>query len=355
MTMVALEMIAPSPARRILLAGAGATLVAAASSAFAKDHRAAVQALAAIEAGIGGRAGVAALNTADGSWLSWRGGERFALCSTFKVALVGAVLTLIDQGKLAGEQRVPFTRADLLSYAPATSARVGEGAISVFDLCAAAVTLSDNTAANLLLGLVGGPAGLTARLRALGDPNTRLDRTEPSLNSNLPGDPRDTTTPIAYARTLRRLLLGDALAPVSRRRLTDWMIACRTGLERLRAGLPPDWTVGDKTGSGERGAINDVAIAWPPGHRARRGPFGDRTDGGESVRLEDGVAAAPPRIQAEGQSEGNLAASHFARAAFTWTGFSWAIQWPHSTVASVRLAHAARMGSARRESMVSQT
>jgi beta-lactamase class A len=276
------------PPRRRLLAGAGATLFTAASTTFAKDRRAAAQALAAIEAGIGGRVGVAALNTADGSWLSWRGDERFALCSTFKVALTGAVLTLIDQGKLAGERRVPFTRADLLSYAPATSARVGEGAMSVFDLCAAAVTLSDNTAANLLLGLVGGPAGVTGRLRALGDFTTRLDRTEPTLNTNLPGDPRDTTTPIAYARTLRRLLLGDALSSGSRRRLTGWMIDCRTGLQRIRAGLPPDWTVGDKTGSGERGAINDVAIAWPPG----RAPIMITAYLGGSTRSTADLAAA---------------------------------------------------------------
>jgi beta-lactamase class A len=137
--------------------------------------------------------------------------------------------------------------------------------MSVADLCAASVEVSDNAAANLLLRLIGGPADLTAWLRRTGDGTTRLDRDEPSLNTNLAGDPRDTTTPDAFVATLRTLLLGDALTDASRARLVAWMVACESGRARLRAGLPSDWRFGDKTGTGEGGAVNDVAIAWPPG------------------------------------------------------------------------------------------
>ena len=135
--------------------------------------------------------------------------------------------------------------------------------MTVNDLAAAAVELSDNTAANLLLTLVGGPAALTAWLRALGDPITRLDRNEPTLNSNLPGDKRDTTTPNAMVATMRRILIGNTLAPTSRVRLLDWMKASTPGLHRLRAGLPPNWSAGDKPGTGDNGAVNDLAILWP--------------------------------------------------------------------------------------------
>ena len=214
---------------------------------------------------MGGRVGVAALNTADGAWLRHRADERFAMCSSFKVLLAASVLARIDQGTLAPDRRVDYTRADLLDHSPRTQARVGQGFMSVADLCAAAVEVSDNGAANLLLGLTGGPAALTAWLRRIGDPTTRLDRTELSLNTNLPGDPRDTTTPQAFVATLDRLLLGRVLSAESRGRLADWMIKCETGRDRLRAGVPPTWRAGDKTGTGANGAVNDVAILWPPG------------------------------------------------------------------------------------------
>jgi beta-lactamase class A len=148
-----------------------------------------------------------------------------------------------------------------------TRARAAEGALSVRDLCAAIVEVSDNTAANLLLRLVGGPAAFTAYLRSLGDAQTRLDRDEPSLNTNLPGDPRDTTTPDAMRLTMSRFLFDDQLlSSASRQMLASWLVNCRTGLERLRAGLPAGWRVGDKTGTGANGATNDVACAWPPQH-----------------------------------------------------------------------------------------
>lgn len=187
------------------------------------------------------------------------------MCSTFKAPLAAAVLARVDAGALALDRMIPYAAPDLLEYAPVTRARLADGALSIHALCAASVEVSDNTAANLLLGLIGGPEGFTAFLRGLGDPTTRLDRNEPMLNTNLPGDPRDTTTPDAMAGTFRAMLLDPGvLSDASRARLFAWLERSKTGLARLRSGLPPDWRVGDKTGTGANGAANDVAIAWPP-------------------------------------------------------------------------------------------
>lgn len=227
--------------------------------------REATRSLEAIERDVGGRVGVFALDTGSGRTLERRADERFAMCSTFKWALVAAVLARIDRGELALDARVPFGAADLLEHAPITSARVADGAMTVEELARAAVLVSDNTAANLLLARIDGPAGLTRFARAHGDDVTRLDRDEPTLNENAPGDPRDTTSPRAMVTLMRAVLCGDALAPPSRERLLGWLRACETGKNRLRAGLPPSWAAGDKTGTGERGAVNDVAITWPPG------------------------------------------------------------------------------------------
>jgi beta-lactamase class A len=224
--------------------------------------------LAAIERRLGGRLGVAARST-DRVLVRHRADERFPLCSTFKVLAAAAVLARVDAGSEDLDQTVTYGAGDLLSYAPVTrktlEAGGGTARISVSELCAAALEWSDNTAANLLLARLGGPEGLTAWLRATGDPLTRLDRTEPTLNSAIPGDPRDTTSPEAMRATLDRLLLGSVLSAPSRERLEGLMVACHTGARRLRAGLPKDWTVGDKTGSGDNGSVNDVAILRPPG------------------------------------------------------------------------------------------
>lgn len=219
----------------------------------------------ALLARLGGRLGVYAIDTGSRAQLDLNGEERFAMCSTFKLLLAAAVLARVDAGALRLDHRVAFGAKDMVPYAPVTSARLAEGAMSVRDLCAAAMVLSDNPAANLLLPLVGGPSGLTRFLRDLGDPVTRLDRTEPELNTNLPGDLRDTTTPVAMARSMERLLAGPALTEPSRSQLIAWAVDSKTGRRRLRAGLPPGWEVGDKTGSGMNGAVNNVAIAWPPG------------------------------------------------------------------------------------------
>ena len=217
-----------------------------------------------IEAASGGRLGVAMLDTGSGKRSAYRADERFPMCSTFKPLAVAAVLARVDRGVEKLDRRIPFGKADLLDYAPVTTARVGEGGMTLADLCEAAITVSDNTAANLILATYGGPAGLTEYLRSIGDPTTRLDRFELELNEARPGDPRDTTTPAAMVSTMQVLLLGDALSTASRERLIGWLVANKTGNERLRAGLPAGWRAGDKTGTGYRGTTNDVAIVWPP-------------------------------------------------------------------------------------------
>jgi beta-lactamase class A len=220
-----------------------------------------------IEARLGGRVGLSILDTGNGKTLSWRGGERFAMCSSFKWVLAASVLARADQGQLRLIDTISYTSAQLLPHSPVTATHVKEGHMRIEDLCAAAVEESDNCAANLLLARIGGPKNVTAYARSLGDSVTRLDRNEPSLNENLPGDPRDTTTPDAMAQTMKTVLIGDALRADSRAKLLDWLRKSDTGAHRLRAGLPQSWSEGDKTGTGERGAAVDNAIILPP-HRA---------------------------------------------------------------------------------------
>lgn len=212
----------------------------------------------------GGRLGVSILDTQTGRRIRHRSDERFLMCSTFKWLAAAAVLARVDSGRERLDRRVVFGKDVLLDYAPVTSKHVGAPGMSVAELCAAAVNLSDNTAANLLLASMGGPTAITAFARSLGDKTTRLDRTEPELNLGSPGDIRDTTTPDAMLADLHRVLLGDRLTAGSRDLLLQWLRGCTTGLDALRAGLPANWTAGDKTGSGSHGETNDVAIIWPP-------------------------------------------------------------------------------------------
>ena len=222
-----------------------------------------------IEERTGGRLGVFALDTVTGRQLAHRPDERFAKCSTFKWVLAASVLARVDRTQLSLDERVSYGSADLLEYAPVTREHVADGFMTLDALARAAVIVSDNTAANLLLRKLGGPGALTDFIRSVGDPVTRLDRDEPTLNSNFPGDLRDTTSPRAMVTLIGEVLCGDVLSPARRHRLLGWLRACETGKKRLRAGFPQDWIVGDKTGTGAHNAINDVAIAVPPG----RGPI----------------------------------------------------------------------------------
>lgn len=246
-----------------ILAGVGAGAMPWAARA--GDAELAPGSLAGIEARVGGRLGVYSLDTGSGRTLSHRAGERFAMCSTFKWVLAAAVLARADHAGWAMDDVIPYSERDLLAYAPVTRGHVAEGGLPLESLLRAAVTISDNTAANLLLETIGGPEAWTRFVRSLGDRVSRLDRYEPELNSNVNGDPRDTTSPRAMVGLMRRVLCGDALPTGHRDRLLGWMRDCKTGRNRLRAGLPPDWDAGDKSGTGAHGAANDVAIAWPPG------------------------------------------------------------------------------------------
>jgi beta-lactamase class A len=220
--------------------------------------------IAAIETRIGGRIGVAALDTGNEKHLDYRAEERFPMCSTFKFLAAAAVLKRVDEKKERLERFVPYNAKDILEYAPVTKEHLKEGGMTLGALCEAAIEQSDNTAGNLLLNAIGGPAGLTNFVRALGDRVTRLDRIEPELNSAIPGDERDTTTPAAISSDMQRLLLGDALSEASRRKLDDWLQRNETGGSMIRAGVPKTWSVGDKTGRGSNGATNDIAIMRPP-------------------------------------------------------------------------------------------
>lgn len=257
--------------RSLLAASLAATVAMPLARVFAQTADAGpVARLAALERRHGGQLGVAILDTVGGRRINHRGEERFPMCSTFKWLAAALVLARVDRGEERLDRRVGFDAKDLVSYSPVTEKHAGAPGMTVAELCDAAVTLSDNTAGNLLLASFGGPAALTAFARSIGDTRTRLDRIEPELNEALPGDPRDTTTPAAMLGDLRELLLGDTLSPASRAQLTAWLVANKTGDARLRAGVPADWRAGDKTGtSNSRGATNDVAILWPPG----RGPL----------------------------------------------------------------------------------
>jgi beta-lactamase class A len=219
--------------------------------------------LAEIDKRSGGRLGCAVLNTSTGAVVAHRGDERFPMCSTFKASAVAFVLQRVDRRAERLDRRIVFSEHDILSHAPITKLHVGGDGMSVADLCAAAVTESDNTAANLLLASFGGPAALTSFWRAIGDTVTRLDRTELELNEGKPGDPRDTTSPIAMLENLRKFVLGDVLSPPSRKMFTKWLVANTTGDARLRAGFPRNCEIGDKTGTGGYQTSNDIAVIWP--------------------------------------------------------------------------------------------
>lgn len=219
---------------------------------------------ASIAAKSGGRLGAAMLDTGSGLTADLNGDERFPLCSTFKLLAAAALLARVDGDEENLDREIAVRPQDIVTYSPETENHVG-GAMSLAAVCAAAITLSDNTAGNLMLDALGGPQAVTAYARSLGDTVTRLDRTETALNEAAPGDPRDTTTPNAMVGDLRALLVGDALTARSKDQLITWLIANKTGDARLRAGFPEDWRVGDKTGSCNAETANDIAIAWPPG------------------------------------------------------------------------------------------
>lgn len=222
------------------------------------------QFLSQLETQAHGRLGVSAINTANQQRIDYRANERFPLCSTFKLIAVAAILQQSMHSPSLLQQRIQYSMQQVKDsgYAPITSQHVASG-MTVSELCAACISYSDNAAANLLLHILGGPAALTQFARSISDPLFRLDRWEPALNTALPNDMRDTSTPAAIADTLQRLLVGDVLANTQRALLLYWLKNNTTGNARIRAGVPKDWVVGDKTGTGAYGTSNDIGIIWP--------------------------------------------------------------------------------------------
>ena len=207
--------------------------------------------LHAIEERSGGRLGVVLLDWDGTALIDYRGDQRFAFCSAFKLALGGAALAADAKGSIDLEKEVRFTRADFVGYQPYVEQRLdGEaGVITLGDALDGTLLTSDNVAANMLIDALGGPSAVTAIWRSWGDPVSRLDRRETALNENRAGDDRDTSSPLAMAKAVRILLDGDVLGPVDEARLAGLLERSRTGLERVRAGLPDDWRAGDKTGT----------------------------------------------------------------------------------------------------------
>jgi beta-lactamase class A len=215
-----------------------------------------------IEAKSGGRLGVACRIAGTSAQFGYRENELFPMCSTFKTLAAALILHRVDGGIEQLERSIKIPHNAIIANSPTTKKFAG-GEMTVAQLCEAAVTVSDNGAANLLLESFGGPPQLTAYLRSIGDSVSRLDRIEPELNESLPGDERDTTSPLAMVEDYERLALGNSLSDKSRAQLVEWLVANKTGDERIRAGLPKGWRCGDKTGTGDRGSTNDAAVIWP--------------------------------------------------------------------------------------------
>ncbi|MGE5207917.1 MAG: class A beta-lactamase [Alphaproteobacteria bacterium] len=249
----------------LLLLLAASTSAAPAASSSPKKEDDFANRIAAIEARVNGQIGVAALDTGSDKRLDYRSKEHFPMCSTFKFLAAAAVLQKVDQEKEKLDRLISYKAKDILEYAPVTKAHLKDGGMTLGALCAAAIEQSDNTAGNLLLDAIGGPVGLTSFARSLGDDTTSLDRKEPELNSAIPGDERDTTTPAAMCADLQQVLLGRVLSESSRHQLEDWLRHNETGALMIRAGVPKTWSVGDKTGQCGNGATNDIGIIRPSG------------------------------------------------------------------------------------------
>ncbi len=283
--------------RRYFLLGLAALPVAAGAAPRRRDGaRAALRRLR-DRLGPGGRLGVAAWEGRSGRSLGLDPSGHYALCSTFKLPLAALMLAGAERGRWRLSDEIRFGAGDLLDYAPVVRAQLARGRMTIEAMCAAIVEVSDNAAANLLLRRIGGPSALTAFIRSCGDRVTRLDRYETQLNSNFPGDLRDTTSPAAMLALMRVLLFGGRLRPESRARLAGWMVNASTGRERLRAGFPAGWRVGDKTGNGANGAANDIGFAIPPG-RAPILVASYASGGNAPVGVRNAVHASIARIVA---------------------------------------------------------
>lgn len=254
--------------RTLLLAGGASFLLGGCAVAEARRGNAAMitQKLAELERQSGGRLGLMAIAHAGGrpGRLGYRESERFPFCSTFKIMLGAAMLHRSVTETDLLQRRVRVLKADLVTYSPVTGKIAGADAgMPISELCKAAMQYSDNTAANLLIRELGGIGAVNEFARGIGDTDFRLDRLETALNSALPGDERDTTTPLMMAQTLQKLTLGEALPPAQRATMVEWMRGNTTGGARIRAAMPSHWLIGDRTGGGDYGTTNTIGVIWP--------------------------------------------------------------------------------------------
>jgi len=284
----------------LILALAGASLTAGCqripvnlASQFATQTQA-------VERSTGGRVGVALVDQYESVLLEHRGDERFAFCSTFKLFLAGMALDGSRAGAWSLDDRLPLAKSDIVSHSPATDTFLRQGSIPMGEAARAAVVLGDNTAANLLLRKMGGIFAFNDWMKRHFDKTTHLDRYETALNQNLAGDVRDTSTPNQIARSAAGLVLGHWLPDEERQTLRDWLVESATGLDRIRAGLSPEWIVGDKTGTcggAGRSSYNDLAFILPNGPKGEGYVF--------AVYLDD------PKAEA---ADANAAIASIARA-----------------------------------------
>ncbi|WP_260925091.1 class A beta-lactamase [Novosphingobium sp. 9] len=257
--------------RRNFTLGAGAMVLSACVGARAPKEDPALR-LRALEKAAGGRLGAFVYDTGSGRSFGWRVDERFCHCSTFKLSLAALALRESDARRLDLAENLSFGRADILGYSPVVEAHLAQGHLTIRALAEAVQTVSDNAAANVLMHRLGGPQAVTAFWRQIGDGVSRIDSYEPGVNVIPAGTQENSTTPRAMAQTVRRIVLGDVLHPASRDVLRGWMAETQSGLQRIRAGIPPDWRGLDKTGTGMRKGVgnktNDLAVLMPPGGKA---------------------------------------------------------------------------------------
>jgi beta-lactamase class A len=283
--------------RSLLLAAIASPVAGFALPAFAANSnissRTAQEELKRIESAARGRLGVSALNMANDNRVEYRAEERFPLCSTFKVMVAAAILQRSASETPLLQKRIRYTKEQVekSGYGPVTQKHVADG-MTIAELCAATLQYSDNAAANLLMTELGGPAAVTAYMRSIGDDVFRLDRWEPELNTAVPGDERDTSTPAAVERSLEKMVLGNALATPQREQLVSWLKGNTTGGKRMLAGVPRGWMVGDKTGTGSYGTTNDAGILWPPKGTAIVAAIYFTQNDKDAAPREDVVAAA---------------------------------------------------------------
>lgn len=214
-----------------------------------------------LESRFGGRIGVS-VSSMD-KRAAWRSGERFAYCSTFKLFLAACVLERVQEGRERLDRAIPVTADDMVSHAPTTGPAIGS-TLTIEALCKATVELSDNPAANILIREIGGLDAWRTWYRSIGDRVTRVDRYETALNSALPDDPRDTTTPDQFLSNLEMVMTSALLSAGSLSLLKTWLLETPTGAGRIRAGVPAGYSVAHKTGTGARNSYNNIGTIWPP-------------------------------------------------------------------------------------------